>query len=179
MNETSLIFTIFILFCIYHNSSALDCECDIFQLSKNFSEENRYEVTNFTKQSGEINGRPFYFSITDERNIVWWNANASSWMIQTDDIGSVTTISEVKIDRECPNFSNTEDWEKLPQDSNVDIQSRCLKDRNKCQFNGEFDGNSIMYLKLFLKANFTCDKSRWLNMSKVAKKSYFLIFVLK
>ena len=148
MNYISLIVTICIVICFYHISSAQEsekCDCDIFQLSKNFSEENRYEVTNFTKQSGEINGRPFYFSITDERNIVWWNANASSWMIQTDDIGSVTTISEVKIDRECPNFSNTEDWEKLPQDSNGVIQSRCLKDRNKCQLNGEFDRNSTMY----------------------------------
>ena len=149
MNKISIIFTIFVLFYLYRNSSTLEsakCECEKFQTRKQASENASYdEYTNFTKQSGEINGRPFYFSITDERNIVWWNANASSWMIQTDDIGSVTTISEVKIDRECPNFSNTDDWEKLPQDSNVEIQSRCLKDRNKCQFNGEFDGNSTMY----------------------------------
>ena len=151
MNKISLIVTIFILFSIYHNSSTLEsrkCECDIFQLSKHFS--GKHELTNFTKQSGEINGRPFYFSITDDpkktlkhnsiNKIVWWNATASSWMIQTYDTGLATTISEVNIDKNCPKFSTTEDWKLLPERTNGVIKSRNLKDENKCQVkSGEFD----------------------------------------
>ena len=110
MNTISLtVFTIVILFCIYDNSSAQKsekCECDIFQVSKSG------EITNFTKQSGEINDRPFYFSITDppfedrEDNIVWWNDTASSWMFQKYLEGSKvwTTRLEVKQDIDCPNF---------------------------------------------------------------------------
>ena len=137
MNNISLIFTIFGLICFYQKSSAQECECDIFQLSKNFSEENRYELTNFTKQSGEINGRPFYFKITaTERNeIVWWNDTASSWMLQNYARDFATTISEVKNDIDCPNFSNTEDWTILANGSN-EIKSKCLADINKC---GEFN----------------------------------------
>ena len=115
MKNVSLIFTIFVLICSYHNSSAKEsekCECDIFQLSKKFSKENSPEITNFTKQSGEINGRLFFFKITsEERNeIVWWNDTSSSWMIQNYARDFSNTISEVKNDTDCPNFSNTEDW---------------------------------------------------------------------
>ena len=140
MNNISLIFIFFILFSIYHNSSTLKnekCECDIFQLSKNFSEQNRYELTNFTKQSGEINGHPFYFLIKkkEEKEIVWWNDTASSWMLQNYARDFATTISEVKNDIDCPNFSNTEDWTILANGSN-EIKSKCLADINKC---GEFN----------------------------------------
>ena len=157
MNKISIICTVFILFCIYHNSSTLDeekCECDIFQLSKNFS--GKHELTNFTKQSGEINGRPFYFSITDDpqktfkynsiNTIVWWNATASSWMIQTYDTGLATTISKVNDnDNDCPNFSNTEDWKILQNGTIGVIKSRCLTDQNKCKDIGEFDTKYKMY----------------------------------
>ena len=144
MNYISLIFIFFILFSIYHNSSTLKnekCECDIFQLSKNFSEQNRYELTNFTKQSGEINGHPFYFLIKkkEEKEIVWWNDTASSWMIQSYTKRTATTIAEGKIDKDCPNIPNIEDWKILPEGSNAVIKSRCLIDQNKCQVKGEFD----------------------------------------
>ena len=150
MKSVSLTFTIFVLICFYHNSSAEGrekCKCDIFQLSKTFSKENRTEITNFTKQSGEINGRPFYFKITlEERNeIVWWNS--SSWMIQNYARDFSNTISEVKNDTDCPNFSNTGDWFILPnRDNNDEIRSRCLTDKNKCQVFGEFKTKPI---KLF------------------------------
>ena len=58
MNNISLIFTIFVLICFYHKSSATEsekCECDIFQISENSNE------INLTKQSGEINGQFFIF----------------------------------------------------------------------------------------------------------------------
>ena len=144
MKNVSLIFTIFVLICFYHNSSAKKrekCECDIFQLSKKFSKENSPEITNFTKQSGEINGRPFYFKITsEERNeIVWWNDTSSSWMIQNYARDFSNTISEVKNDTDCPNFSNTEYWFILSnRDNNDEIRSRCLTDKNKCPVKGEF-----------------------------------------
>ena len=144
MKNVSLIFTIFVLICSYHNSSAKEsekCECDIFQLSKKFSKENSPEITNFTKQSGEINGRPFFFKITsEERNeIVWWNDTSSSWMIQNYARDFSNTISEVKNDTDCPNFSNTEDWFILSnRDNNDEIRSRCLTDKNKCHVIGEF-----------------------------------------
>ena len=111
------------------------CECDILQVSESG------EITNFTKQSGEINGRPFFFKITsEERNeIVWWNDTSSSWMIQNYARDFSNTISEVKNDTDCPNFSNTEDWFILSnRDNNDEIRSRCLTDKNKCQVIGEF-----------------------------------------
>ena len=121
------------------------CECDIFQTSKNTNENNSYEVTNFTKQSGEINGRPFYFSIKkeDEKEIVWWNDTASSWMIQSYTKRTATTIAEVKIDNDCPNFPTIEDWKILSEGSNAIIKTRCLKDQNKCPVKGEFDSKEL------------------------------------
>ena len=150
MKSVSLTFTIFVLICFYHNSSAEErekCKCDIFQLSKTFSKENRTEITNFTKQSGEINGRPFYFKITAEEqmNIVWWNETVSSLMLQNYARGFATPIAEVKNNTKCPNFSNTEDWTTLSNNSNgVEIRSRCLTDRNKCLVKGEFAAKSII-----------------------------------
>ena len=155
MKNVSLIFTIFVLICSYHNSSAKEsekCECDIFQLSKNFSKENSVEITNFTKQSGKINGQPFYFKITpgEEMNIVWWNETANSLMLQNYARGFATPISEFKNNTKCPNFSNTEDWTMLSNNGNgVEIRSRCLKDKNKCPVKGEFAAKSIIVL--FLK----------------------------
>ena len=152
MNNISLIFTICIVICFYHISSAQEsekCDCDIFQLSKNFIEENRYEQTNFTKQSGKINGQPFYFKITagEEMNIVWWNETASSLMLQNYARGFATPILEVKNDTNCPNFSNTEDWTTLSNNRNgVEIRSRCLTDNNKCLVKGEFAAKSIIFL---------------------------------
>ena len=138
MNNISLIFTIIVLICFYHKSSAQEsekCECDIFQLSKNL--ENIYEITNFTKQSGVINGRPFYYSITDEEEkILWWNVTARSWMLQGfKSFAGGATIS-INEDIDCPNFSNT----LLSKGSNDgEIKSSCLTDTNKCQVNGEFN----------------------------------------
>ena len=130
--------TIFALFCLYHKSSTQEieeCECDILQLSKSDG------IINITKQSGQINGRPFYFSIKndqeDEVTIVWWNLMASSWMFQMN-IGYWDTLLEVKTDINCPNFSNS--WTEHSQE----FKSRCLTDKNKCQ--GEFDEISIMFL---------------------------------
>ena len=143
MNKISLIFTVFILFSIYHNSFTLGsekCECDIFQVSKNFSEKNSPELTKFTKQSGEINGRPFYFSIKDEEKneIVWWNDAASSWMLQTyDSYTDITdTILEVQNLYDCPNL-HTGDWKIISEGRKGVIKSRCLADKNKCPVNGE------------------------------------------
>ena len=150
MNNISLIFTIVVLICFYHKSSAQEsekCDCDIFQLSKNFIKENIYEQTNFTKQSGKINGQPFYFKITagEEMNIVWWNETASSLMLQNYARGFATPISEVKNNTKCPNFSNTEDWTTLSNNGNgVEIRSRCLTDKNKCPVKGEFAAKSII-----------------------------------
>ena len=140
MNNISLIFTIIVLICFYHKSSAQEsekCECDIFQLSKNFREKNSYELTNFTKQSGVIDGRPFYYSITDEEEkILWWNVTAGSWMLQGfKSFAGGATIS-INEDIDCPNFSNT----LLSKGSNDgEIKSSCLTDKNKCQDNGEFN----------------------------------------
>ena len=144
MNYISLIVTICIVICFYPISSAQEsekCDCDIFQLSKNFIEENRTEITNFTKQSGKINGQPFYFKITaeEEMNIVWWNETVSSLMLQNYARGFATPIAEVKNNTKCPNFSKTEDWTKLSNNPNgVEIRSRCLTDKNKCPVKGEF-----------------------------------------
>ena len=78
--------------------------------------------------------------------IVWWNATASSWMIQTYDTGLATTISKVNDnDNNCPNFSNSEDWKILPTGTIGVIKSRCLTDQNKCQDMGEFDVQYKMY----------------------------------
>ena len=148
MKNISLIFTIFVLICFYHKSSAKEsekCECDILQLSKKYGEKNSYELTNLTKQTGEVNGHPFYFSIKfeEQHDIVWWNAAASSWMLQTHDTSKATTIAEGQIDNDCPKFPNIEDWRTLPEGSNVVIKSRCLIDQNKCQVKGEFDAFEI------------------------------------
>ena len=146
MNKISLVFTTFVLFCSYHNSSAQEsknCECDILQISKSG------KITNFTKQSGKINGRPFYFSITDyQEDIVWWNHTASSWMFQKYFEGREvwTTRLEVKQDIDCPNFSNTTSWAVHPQANNGEIKSRCLPDKSKCSLKkGEFDSNPYFY----------------------------------
>ena len=139
MNNISLIFTTIVLICFYHKSSAQEsekCECDIFHLSKN-----SYELTNFTKQSGVIDGRPFYYSITDEEEkILWWNVTARSWMLQGfKSFAGGATIS-INEDIDCPNFSNT----VLSKESNDgEIKSSCssLTDKNKCQVKGELNKN--------------------------------------
>ena len=145
MNNISLIFTIIVLICFYLKSSAQEsekCECDIFQLSKNFREKNSYKLTNFTKQSGMINARPFYYSITDEEEkILWWNITAKSWMLQGfKSFAGGATIS-INEDIDCPNFSNT----LLSKGSNDgEIKSSCLTDKNKCQVKGEFNKNVFL-----------------------------------
>ena len=157
MKSVSLTFTIFVLICFYHNSSAEGrekCKCDIFQLSKTFSNENRTEITNFTKQSGEINGRSYYFSITDSKdsgsryqeNIVWWNDTAGSWIFQVyvPSIKLLNTSLEVKQDIHCPNFHKS--WAEHQQANNGYIKSRCLTDKNKCHLKkGEFDVNQSFF----------------------------------
>ena len=146
MNTISLIFTISVLICFYHKSSATEsekCECDIFQISENSNE------INLTKQSGEINGQFFYFSKTDEEEeILWWNVAASSWMLQMfKSFSAVVTIS-IEKDIDCPNLpQHTEDWKILSNRSNNNgvIRSRCLIDQNKCQVIGEFDAKHIIF----------------------------------
>ena len=133
---------IFVLFCSYHKSSAQEiekCECDILQLNESGV------LTNFTKQSGEINGRPFYFSIKfdqeDEvRTIVWWNVIESSWMFQINFKGLEYWKTLVKVENNinCPNFSKN--WTKHSQE----FKSRCLTDKNKCQ--GKFSEKSVLCL---------------------------------
>ena len=131
---------IFALLCFYHKSSTQEiekCECDILQSNKSGV------LTSFTKQSGEINGRPFYFSIKNEdevRNIVWWNVIASSWMFQINYKGLDywETLVEVQNDINCPNFSKN--WTEHSQE----FQSRCLTDKNKCQ--GKFHEKSVLCL---------------------------------
>ena len=148
MTKISLLFAIFLSFCFYHNSSSQEsekCECDTLQLSKSG------EITNFTKQSGEINGRPFYFSITDHKeseiryqeDIVWWNQTASSWMFQNHVPSSKlwATWLEVKKNLNCPKFSTTKGWLDHSQGKNGSIQSRCLTDINKCL--GKFNAKSV------------------------------------
>ena len=142
MKNINLIFTIFVLTCFYHNSSAKErekCECDIIQISENYTNETK---TNLTKQSGEINGRFFYFSKTDEEEkMLWWNGTASSWMLQMFKSFSTVVTIPIEEDIDCPNLpQHTEDWTILSNRSNSgEVRSRCLVDQNKCQVNGEFD----------------------------------------
>lgn len=141
MNKVSLILTSIVLFCFYQISTAQECDCDILQVSKSG------EITNFTKQSGVINDRPFYFSITDppfedrEDNIVWWNDTARSWMFQNQSGNELwVTWLEVDQDTNCPDFSNIKGWALHPQTNNGEIKSRCLADKNKCPLKkGEFN----------------------------------------
>ena len=142
MNFCVPMFTIFVLFCFYQNSYAQEnekCECDILQISTSG------EITNFTKQ-GEINERPFYFSIKDDQeDIVWWNHTASIWMLQykNDTILLWETLLKVEQDIKCPNFSNTTDWTVHLDGNNGELKSRCLTDKYKCP--GEFDNKSAVY----------------------------------
>ena len=145
MNSISLIFTISVLICFYHKSSATEsekCECDIFQMSENSNE------INLTKQSGEINNRTFYFSKTDEEEkILWWNVTASSWMLQMFKSFSAVVTILIEENNDCLNLPQlTEDWKILSNRSNNgEIRSRCLTDPNKCQVNGEFDAKPIIF----------------------------------
>ena len=129
------------------------CKCDILQVSESG------EITNFTKQSGEINGRSYYFSITDpkdsrsryQENIVWWNDTAGSWIFQVyvPSIKSLKTSLEVKQDIHCPNFHKS--WAEHQQANNGYIKSRCLTDKNKCHLKkGKFDVNQSLSLYLSL-----------------------------
>ena len=67
MKVQNIFFNIFLTFCFQNQKYAVwskkdkDCECDIIQVSKSQEPNKYYE---FTRQSGKINGRPFYFSIT-------------------------------------------------------------------------------------------------------------------
>ena len=120
---------------MYRNLKSEKCECDIFQVSKSG------EITNFTKQSGEINDRPFYFSITGplefgnkaREELVWWNDTAGSWIFQVyvPSIKLLITSLEVKQDIDCPNFHKS--WAEHQQANNGYIKSRCLTDKHKCQ----------------------------------------------
>ena len=151
MNNVSLIITIFLLICFYHYSSAQECECDIFQTSKNLSEKNLTLQSNLTKQSGEINRRHFYFSKTDEEEkILWWNDTASSWMIQAFTSFSGGVKISIKEDPDCPKLPQyTEEWKIISNGSNDgEIRSRCLEDKNKGQVNGEFDVKPVMFLQV-------------------------------
>ena len=125
-----------------------NCECDILQVSKSD------EITNFTKQSGEINGRSYYFSITDSKdsgsryqeNIVWWNDTAGSWIFQVyvPSNKSLITNLEVKKDIHCPNFHKS--LAEHQQANNGYIKSKCLTDKNKCHLKkGEFDVNQSFF----------------------------------
>ena len=134
MNKFSLICSIFILFCFYHISSAQEsekCECDILQLKRSGL------ITNYTKQSGEINGRPFYFSIKADQEYFWWNDIARSWMFQTKS-------SSLKVqDIDCQKLSK--DWTEVARF----FELRCLMDEmswmDKCH--GEFDEKSVIFFK--------------------------------
>ena len=150
MNNVSLIITIFVLICFYHYSSAQECECDIFQTSKNLSEKNLTIQSNLTKQSGEINGRHFYFSKTDEEEkILWWNDTASSWMIQAFTSFSGGVKISIKEDPDCPKLpQHTGQWKILSNGNDGEISSRCLKAKNKSQVTGEFDAKPVMLFRV-------------------------------
>ena len=54
--------------------------CDFVQFSFDDSEDpNNYQ--NFTKQSANVNGRPFYCSIN--QSILWWSIEEESWLYST------------------------------------------------------------------------------------------------
>ena len=67
-------FNIIFLCCTAFATESKKCDCDIFQFY--YSEDENINRT-LTKQTAEINGRPFYLSFSD---IILWNAEKQSWI---------------------------------------------------------------------------------------------------
>ena len=71
---STILISSYLLQCILANESQ-NCNCEILQI---YNSENPSLYHNFSKQAGEINGKPFYFSI--KSRMIHWSNLENRWM---------------------------------------------------------------------------------------------------
>ena len=108
------------------------CDCDVLQVNDS---SGVIGYQNFTKQSGTLDNKPFYFSL--KKGLIYSNWSKWSYAIY-DDYGELKTYPKTNFSLEsiCKNATWTFGWSN-------NVHTRCLKDNSKstCSATREFTVN--------------------------------------
>ena len=115
---------IFFCYCTSANENN-ECGCDILQI--NYSGDPNNTDYNFTIQSEQINGRPYYFSI--QRDIIWWNEKDKRWSCnaykENDQRAFYLPVFDIPRNISSLCFANNTEWTFLRDDDKV-VKSKCF-----------------------------------------------------
>ena len=160
MNIHTEIFIILAIICLHCYTLAFEKSvCDIIQISVSDSEDpNNYQ--NFTKQSANLNGRPFYYSVN--QSFLWWNKEEKSWLYSTygGETANFRTKVKIKENISSLSFPNETNWKNLSVDGN--IKSKCSTFNSQClarrdgKYTFQFDNTTHLLSSFEVQATLPC-----------------------
>ena len=103
-----------------------NCDCDVLQIT-----EPDGSSSNYTRQNGVINFRPYFFSM--KRNLISWNKQKWSYDKYDSKLNKFTTKLKLNEDyfsfeNMCNKLTNGIIWKV----KNIDITSQCLRHNSNC-----------------------------------------------
>ena len=114
------------------NDTNADTKCDLVQFS--FDDlDDPINDQNFTKQSANLNGRPFYYSMN--QSILWWSNVEESWLYSAyvEETAYFQPMIKIKENLRSLSFSNETKWKNISQEQeNGIIKSKCSTFSSQC-----------------------------------------------
>ena len=144
------------------NDTNADTKCDLVQFS--FDDlDDPINDQNFTKQSANLNGRPFYYSMN--QSILWWSNVEESWLYSAyvEETAYFQPMIKIKENLRSLSFSNETKWKNISQEQeNGIIKSKCSTFSSQClarrdgKYRFQFDNTTHLLSSFELTATSPC-----------------------
>ena len=155
-------------------TESANCDCDVLEVKSNCVIGNQ----NFTKQSGTLYDKPFYFSM--EKCVIYWFEDHWSYAVHIDSNIRFRQKQEYEMKIfSIANICKNRTWTSSPKDlANTFLNTRCLRDNNICSVPRELAINvTIDFKQIELKVR-DCPMEDTIIKANDAVKSWHIELVI-